>query len=112
MAVAIHMKKTNRMNYQYRDFDTTNGWRLFLAWLKLKELPKFHICICGSLFRLLPPSVPFRRRTKAQSSRRISTTALTHTTPPHRYCLSNLQSLPLQSFSVSTFAFTEKVRSQ
>jgi hypothetical protein len=42
MAVAIHMKRTNRMNYKYKDFDAVNEWRFYLAWCELKELPKFH----------------------------------------------------------------------
>jgi hypothetical protein len=40
MAVAIHVKKTKHMNYEYKDYDSKQ-WRSYLAWLQLKDLPKF-----------------------------------------------------------------------
>jgi small ubiquitin-related modifier len=40
-AVAIHMKKTNYMNHEYKDYDATKEWRHYLAWLQLKDLPRF-----------------------------------------------------------------------
>ena len=40
MAVAIHLQKTKVMEYQYKDFDSTQ-WRFFKAWVELRTLPKF-----------------------------------------------------------------------
>ena len=40
MAVAIHLQLTKKMDYQYKDFDKTK-WRLFGAWVALRDLPKF-----------------------------------------------------------------------
>lgn len=40
MAVAIHMRKTKHMNYDYKDYDSKQ-WRHYFAWLQLKDLPKF-----------------------------------------------------------------------
>lgn len=41
VAVAIHMKRTKSMDYEYKDFDATKEWRNYLAWLQLKDLPMF-----------------------------------------------------------------------
>jgi hypothetical protein len=41
MAVAIHMGKTNRMNYAFKDFDAAKEWRNYLAWIELSKLGKF-----------------------------------------------------------------------
>jgi hypothetical protein len=40
MAVAIHKKLTNAMNYTLKDYDP-NKWRNYMGWLHLKEAPKF-----------------------------------------------------------------------
>lgn len=40
MAVAIFLQKTDRMNYEFKDFDASS-WRLFASWKVLKNLPKF-----------------------------------------------------------------------
>jgi small ubiquitin-related modifier len=41
VAVAIHMKKTNYMNHEYKNYDATKEWRHYLAWLQLRDLPSF-----------------------------------------------------------------------
>jgi small ubiquitin-related modifier len=41
VAVANHMKKTNYLNDEYKNYDATKGWRHYLAWLQLKDLPSF-----------------------------------------------------------------------
>jgi hypothetical protein len=43
MAVAIHTQKTKFMNYEYKNYDSTKEWRFYLAWLELKDDPKFQI---------------------------------------------------------------------
>lgn len=40
MSVAIFLKKTDRMDYTFKDFDASS-WRLYGAWKVLKNLPKF-----------------------------------------------------------------------
>ena len=40
MAVAIHLGKTNKMDYDYKDFDKKK-WKLYEAYLVLRKLPKF-----------------------------------------------------------------------
>jgi hypothetical protein len=40
MAVAIHMKKTAKMDYAYKDFEPKQ-WRHHTAWLNVKDTPKF-----------------------------------------------------------------------
>ena len=40
MAVAIHVKKTKHMEYQYKNFDPSN-WKLYEGWCHLKKIPKF-----------------------------------------------------------------------
>jgi small ubiquitin-related modifier len=41
VAVAIHMKKTNYMNHEYKNYDATKEWRNYLAWIQLKDFPMF-----------------------------------------------------------------------
>ena len=40
MAVAIHMKETNLMEYKYKDYDSMK-WRFFKGWKILRNIPKF-----------------------------------------------------------------------
>jgi hypothetical protein len=40
MAVAIHSKQTDRMEYRFKDFDSSQ-WPNFLAWKVLRNTPKF-----------------------------------------------------------------------
>lgn len=40
MAVAIHLKKTKRMDYHYKSFNP-NQWRFYQAWEELRRIPKF-----------------------------------------------------------------------
>ena len=40
MAVAIHVGKTKKMDYDFKDFDASS-WRLYLAWINVKFFPKF-----------------------------------------------------------------------
>jgi hypothetical protein len=40
IAVAIHMKKTAKMDYAYKDFEPKQ-WRHYAAWLNVKDTPKF-----------------------------------------------------------------------
>ena len=40
MAVAIHLGKTNKMDYEFKDFDKKK-WKLYDAYLVLRKLPKF-----------------------------------------------------------------------
>ena len=40
MAVAIHLGKTNKMDYEFKDFDPF-FWRLYKSWLNVKFLPTF-----------------------------------------------------------------------
>ena len=40
MAIAIHLKITNKMDYKNKDYDKEK-WRLYGSWVILKDLPKF-----------------------------------------------------------------------
>ena len=40
MAVAIHVKKTKQMEYQYKSFDPSS-WKMYEGWRELKKIPKF-----------------------------------------------------------------------
>jgi len=40
MAVSIHIGKTNRRNYNYKDFNP-NEWRFYCVWVHIKVLHKF-----------------------------------------------------------------------
>ena len=40
MAVAIHCKETNKMEYKYKSYDP-NEWKYYQAYLHLKTIPKF-----------------------------------------------------------------------
>ena len=40
MAVAIHLRRTKKMEYQFKDFNSTE-WRFYSAWKELHKLPKF-----------------------------------------------------------------------
>lgn len=41
MAVAIHLGKTNRMEYKYRDF-SAQAWKFYPAYMELRNEPKFN----------------------------------------------------------------------
>lgn len=47
MAVAIHLKKTSKMDYAFKNFVATN-WRFYGAWQELKKLPKFRFSLDNS----------------------------------------------------------------
>ena len=40
MAIAIHLKLTKKMDYEFKDFEKSK-WRLYGAWDVLRHLPKF-----------------------------------------------------------------------
>ena len=40
MAVAIHMRATNTMEYSHKNYDPTK-WKLYSGWSAVKHLPKF-----------------------------------------------------------------------
>jgi hypothetical protein len=42
MAVALHLKQADRLNYNFRDFDSAQ-WPYFLAWKVLRNTPKFRL---------------------------------------------------------------------
>ena len=44
MAVAIHVGKTNKMDYDFKDFDASS-WRLYFAWRNVQSLHKFSIAL-------------------------------------------------------------------
>jgi hypothetical protein len=54
MAVAVHLKETDRMNYQYKNYDPTK-WPNFLAWKLLRNVPKFRPPSTGLRGQQLPP---------------------------------------------------------
>ena len=40
MAIAIHTKATKKMEYKFKDFDSSK-WKLYESYIELKKLPKF-----------------------------------------------------------------------
>ena len=38
MAIAIHLKETKKMDYQYKSYPETN-WKLYTSWVHLKKIP-------------------------------------------------------------------------
>jgi len=48
MAVAIHLGKTSRMDYKYKDFCAVQNWVMHGAWVELHSLPKFSYRHFGS----------------------------------------------------------------
>ena len=47
MAVAVHIKATKKMDYNFRTQDP-NSWRFYQAWIYLRKLPKFKYSITNS----------------------------------------------------------------
>jgi hypothetical protein len=47
IAVAIFLRQTDTPNksYEYRNFDPMT-WKFYLAWLELRQSPKFHLDLC------------------------------------------------------------------
>ena len=48
MAYAIFMKKTNKLNYDYKDFDVKK-WKLYNSYEMLKLMPKLMLCDATSI---------------------------------------------------------------
>ena len=83
MAIAIHLKETKKMDYQYKSYPETN-WKLYTSWVHLKKIPKFAYTTTTS--ESTSSAVSTRSKTKGDDN---ESTTSTSPIKDNSSCLSN-----------------------